>query len=123
VQRKKQQCWLWYGLNRRTGYIPAFVSGRRTDASFQKLCRKLDRGDVLYFATDYWQSYDKTLDPKRHHIGKDSTQRIKRKNLNFRTHLKQMQRRTIDFPKSWEMHEAVIKLYIQGKRIRNADRP
>ncbi|HEX8493561.1 MAG TPA: IS1 family transposase, partial [Pyrinomonadaceae bacterium] len=33
-------------------------------------------------------------------------------NLNFRTHLKRLQRRTICFSKSTEMHEALIKLYI-----------
>src|SRR5690606_19588735 len=41
VQGKKQQCWLWYGLSRHTGYIAAFVLGRRTDASCKKLYRKL----------------------------------------------------------------------------------
>jgi insertion element IS1 protein InsB len=114
VQNKKQQCWLWYGLNRHTGHIAAFVLGRRTDDSCQKLCGKLARCDVRHFATDDWQSYSKTLDPKRHHIGKEGTQNIERKNLNFRTHLKRMQRRTICFSKSWEMHEAVIKLYIHA---------
>jgi len=114
VQSKGQQCWLWYGLNRHTGYIPAFVLGRRTDASCRKLCRKLASCDVRHFATDDWQSYGKTLDPKRHHIGKDGTQRIERKNLNFRTHLKRLQRKTICFSKSLEMHQAVIKLYIHA---------
>jgi insertion element IS1 protein InsB len=114
VQDKKQQCWLWYGLNRHTGYIPVFVLGRRTDASCRKLCRKLARCDVRHFATDDWQSYGKTLDPQRHRVGKDGTQRIERKNLNFRTHLKRMQRRTICFSKSWKMHEAVIRLYIHA---------
>ena len=114
VQNKGQQCWLWYGLNRHTGYIPVFVLGRRTDASCRKLCRKLASCDVRHFATDDWQSYGKTLDSKRHHIGKGGTQNIERKNLNFRTHLKRLQRRTICFSKSLDMHQAVIKLYIHA---------
>lgn len=114
VQSKKQQCWLWYRLNRRTGHTLAFVLGRRTDDSCRKLCKKLARCDVSHFATDDWQSYSKTLDPNRHRIGKKGTQRIERKNLNFRTHLKRMQRRTICFSISLEMHEAVIKIYIHA---------
>ena len=34
--------------------------------------------------------------------------------MNFRTHLKRLQRRTICFSKSEEMHGAVLKLYIDS---------
>jgi len=112
VQNKGQQSWLWYGLNRHTGYIAAFVVGRRTDASCKKLARKLEKCQVRGFYTDDWQSYPKALEAKRHHAGKDGTQRIERKNLNFRTHLKRMQRKTIGFSKSTQMHQNVLKLYI-----------
>ena len=114
VQNKGQQCWLWYGLNRHTGHIPAFVLGRRTDASCRKLHRKLASCEVHHFFTDDWKSYGKIFDPKRHHVGKDGTQNIERKNLNFRTHLKRLQRKTICFSKSLKMHQAVIKLYIHA---------
>jgi len=114
VQNKGQQMWLWYGLNRHTGHIPVFVVGRRTDASCRKLVQKLASCQVRNFYTDDWQSYPKVLPSKRHHIGKDGTQRIERKNLNFRTHLKRLQRKTICFSKSPEMHENVLKLYIHA---------
>ena len=114
VQHKKQQQWLWYGLNRRTGRIAAFVIGRRTDRSCRQLCQKLAPCRVQNFYTDNWQSYTKALDSKRHHVGKSGTQNIERKNLNFRTHLKRLQRRTICFSKSIKMHQAVLKLYIHA---------
>jgi insertion element IS1 protein InsB len=119
VHDKKRQRWLWYGLNRRTGRIAAYVIGRRTDRSCRQLCRKLSRCQVQNFYTDDWPSYAKCLDAKcldakRHHIGKSGTQNIERKNLNFRTHLKRLQRRTICFSKSDEMHQAVLKLYIHA---------
>jgi insertion element IS1 protein InsB len=101
-------------VNRLTGYVPAFVLGRRTDAGSRKLCQKLANCDVRRFSTDEWRSYDKTLNPKRHHVGKDGTQRIERKNLNFCTHLKRMQRKTICSSRSREMHEAIIKHYIHA---------
>ncbi len=112
VHRKEQQMWLWYGLNRHTGYIPAFIVGRRTDASCRKLAQKLAPCQVRNFYTDDWQSYAKIFPEERHHIGKDGTKNIERKNLNFRTHLKRFQRRTICFSKTEEMHLSVLKLYI-----------
>lgn len=112
VGSKKQQCWLWYGRNRRTGRIAAFVLGRRTDRSCRQLVKKLSPCQVQNFYTDDWQSYGKCLDPQQHHIGKSGTQGIERCNLNLRIHLKRLQRRTICFSRSPQMHEAVIKLYI-----------
>ena len=112
VGSKQQQCWLWYSRNRRTGRIAAFVLGRRTDSGCRQLVKKLNRCQVQNFYTDDWQSYGKCLDPQRHHIGKSGTQGIERCNLNFRTHLKRLQRRTICFSRSPEMHEAVLKLYV-----------
>ena len=114
VQSKKQQNWLWYALNRRTGRIAAFVIGRRTDKSCRQLCRKLALCRVQEFYTDPWKSYTKCLDPQFHFVGKTGTQNIERKNLNFRTHLKRLQRRTIGFSKSFEMHCNVLKLYIHA---------
>ncbi len=112
IGKKSEQCWLWYGLNRATKRIAAYVLGRRTDKSCQELVEKLDSCQVANYYTDDWQSYRKTLDPERHHIGKDGTQDIERHNLNFRTHVKRLHRRTICFSKSAEMHAAVIKLYV-----------
>jgi len=114
VHDKKQQNWHWYALNRRTGRIAAFFIGRRTDQSCRQLCQKLAPCDVLEFYTDQWKSYSKFIDPQFHFIGKTGTQNIERKNLNFRTHLKRLQRKTIGFSKSTQMHYNVLKLYIHA---------
>ena len=112
IKDKSQQCWCWYGLNRATTRIAAYVLGRRTDASCQQLSVKLAGCAVENFYTDDWQSYAKILPGERHTIGKAETLNIERHNLNFRTHLKRLHRRTICFSKSAEMHAAVIKLYV-----------
>jgi hypothetical protein len=57
----------------------------------------------LHRPTDDWQSYGRCLDPQQHHIGKSGTQGIERCNLNFRTRLKRLQRRTICFSRSTEI--------------------
>ena len=109
VQSKKQQHWLWYGFNRRTKRIAAFVLGRRTDRSCRSLCKKLKPCRVQAYYTDHWKSYAKSLPTKRHTAGKKETQNIERCNLNLRTHLKRLQRRTICFSKSFEMHQNAPK--------------
>lgn len=112
IKDKSQQCWCWYGLNRATMRIAAYVLGRRTDASCQKLSDKLAGCAVENFDTDDWQSSAKTLPAERHTISKAVSLNIERHNLNFRRHLKRLHRRTICFSKSSEMHAAVIKLYV-----------
>ena len=112
IGSKSVQCWLWLARNRRTGRLAAFELGRRTDQSCARLCDKLEPTQVEELFTDDWQSYGKYLDPQRHQIGKNGTQGIERINLNFRTHLKRLQRRTICYSRSYELHYAVIKLYI-----------
>lgn len=112
VGKKDEQFWLWYAFEPRSKQILAWHCGRRTDASCRRLLNKLKSTQVLRFCTDDWESYEKLIPAHHHWIGKQWTQRIERQNLNLRTHLKRLQRRTICFSKSKRMHEAVIKLYI-----------
>ena len=63
---------------------------------------KLAACAVEQFYTDDWQSYEKRLPAARHPFSKAETQDIERHNLNFRTHSKRLQRKTIYFSKSDE---------------------
>lgn len=112
VKDKSRQCWCWYDLKRATTRIAAYILGRRTDRSCQQLVAKLSGCAVENFDTDDWQSYAKMLPREQHTSSKAETRHIERHNLNFRTHLKRLHRRTICFSKSDEMHAAVIKLYV-----------
>lgn len=112
VGSKQKQRWTWLGITSSTRRIGAFVNGRRTDKSCRELLNKYQNSKVTEFASDDWQSYQKYVPNDLHHIGKDKTQRIERVNLNFRVHLKRLNRRTIAFSKTDEMHDAVIKLYV-----------
>jgi insertion element IS1 protein InsB len=48
----------------------------------------------------------------QHEVGKNNTQKIERKNLNLRTWVKRLTRKTICFSKSDLMHDTVIGLLI-----------
>jgi IS1 family transposase len=112
VQRKNNQCWLWLAYSPKHRQMVSFSLGKRTDQSLQNLLEKLQALKITRFYSDNWESYQNLIPSYRHWIGKRGTQRIERQNLNFRTHLKRLQRRTICFSKSKQMLEAVVKLYI-----------
>jgi len=112
VEKKKNQCWLWLAYSSKHRQMLAFSLGKRTDESLRNLLGKLSAVQITRFYTDNWESYQNLIPEVRHWIGKSGTQRIERQNLNFRTHLKRLQRRTICFSKTKKMLEAVVKLYI-----------
>lgn len=112
IGKKKHQCWTWYAFDRQRKRVTAVVNGKRTDQSCNLLLKKLDGSSIKRFYTDRWESYLKLLPTACHIIGKEGTRNIERHNLNFRTHIKRLQRRTICFSKSPDMHDAVIRLYI-----------
>nr|AKQ76698.1 transposase [Candidatus Endozoicomonas cretensis] len=112
VGSKKNQRWLWYAWEPRFKRIIAHAFGRRTDATLKKLLKLLEPYRFEFFCTDDWASYAKLLPEKKHIIGKHFTQRIERQNLNFRTRLKRLARRSICFSRSEEVHDKVIGEFI-----------
>jgi insertion element IS1 protein InsB len=112
VGNKKNQRWTWYAVDRSNGVILAYHQGKRTDESCKALMGKLAQFPIRCFYTDDWQSYKKFIPEEKHRIGKDRTWKIERKNLNFRTHIKRLNRKTICFSKNETIHDNVIGMYI-----------
>ena len=52
------------------------------------------------------------IDKEKHQVGKANTQKIERKNLNFRTWIKCLARKTVCCSKLKRMHDIVIGLLI-----------
>jgi insertion element IS1 protein InsB len=52
------------------------------------------------------------IDPEKHEVGKEQTQKIESKHINLRTRIKRLVRRTICFSKTTTMHDLVIGLFI-----------
>lgn len=125
VGNKSNQRWTWYAIERKSGCILAWHNGKRTDKDFLILWNMLKVFDIAKYHTDNWSSYSKYIPPHRHSIGKENTWKIERKNLNFRTHLKRLARRTICFSKNEMIHDNVIGMYIEkyyyktGKYLNN----
>ena len=112
VGDKSNQRWLWYAVDHATNTVLAYVFGKRRDTVFQDLKALLAPLNINRYFTDNWGAYERHLDADRHEIGKCNTQKIERKNLNFRTWIKRLARRSICFSKLEGMHDIVIGLLI-----------
>lgn len=112
VGNKANQRWLWYAVDHATNTVLGYVFGRRTDEVFKELKALLAPLNVTRYFTDDWGAYGRHLDAGDHEVGKRNTQKIERKNLNFRTWIKRLTRRTICFSKLEVMHDTVIGLLI-----------
>jgi insertion element IS1 protein InsB len=93
--------------------ILAWHNGKRQEKDFLALWELLKPYPICKYHTDDWGAYSKYIPPDKHRIGKDRTWKIERKNLNFRTHLKRLNRKTICFSKNEQIHDNVVGMYIE----------
>jgi len=112
VAKKSNQRWLWYAIDHHSGKVLAYVLGTRKDEVFLKLKALLKPFGISKFYTDGWGAYERNLELEKHVIGKQNTQKIENKNLNLRTRIKRLARKTVCFSKSVIMHDLVIGLFI-----------
>ena len=111
---KKRPRWTWYLTEKDTGIVLAWQNGRRQDKVLQKLLDKVAHLPIRLCYTDDWSAYSRLFPEEYLHIvGKEDSWRIERKNLNFRTHLKRLNRKTICFSKNETIHDNVIGMYIE----------
>ena len=90
-----------------------YTLGKRTDATFKALIESVEHLPIQYYYTDNWGAYNRALPIwKTHIVNKANMQALERQNLNFRTHIKRLQRKNICLSKSEEIHDKVIGTYI-----------
>src|SRR5688500_1741500 len=112
VARKSNPRWLWHAIDHLTGQVLAYVFGRRKDEVFLKLKALLEPFGITKYDTDGWGSYQRHIDADEHQVGKANTQKIESKQINLRTRIKRLMRRTICFSKTERMHDLIIGLFI-----------
>ncbi|HBL0924203.1 TPA: IS1 family transposase [Escherichia coli] len=113
VGSKARQHWLWYAYNTKTGGVPAYTFGPRTDQTCRELLALLTPFNIGMLTSDDWGSYGREVPKNKHLTGKIFTQRIDRNNLTLRTRIKRLGRKTICFSRSVEIHEKVIGAFIE----------
>lgn len=90
----------------------AYALGARGDETLKRLLALLSVFKIRLYCTDGWEGYQRHLPADKHLITKRYTQSIERQNLNFRTRLKRLARKTLCFSKSIEVHDKVIGEFI-----------
>jgi len=100
-------------MEKQTGIIIAWHNGKRTDNDLQCLLDYMSNIPVNKYYTDDWGAYERLLPSHQHIVGKDETWKIERKNLNFRTHIKRLARKTICYSRNETIHDNVIGAYIE----------
>ena len=108
VKSKSNPRGLFYAYDRIRKRVLAHVFGPRNSLTLRRLLALLSQFNIAFYMTDAWPVYRTLLASTSHVISKKYTQRIERHNLNLRTHLKRLARRTICFSKSEEMHDKII---------------
>ena len=103
---------MWHAIERKSGKILAYVFGDRSGEVFLQLKALLLPFGISRFYTDDWGAYKRHLEPSKHKVGKQNTQKIENKHLNLRTRIKRLTRKTICFSKTVFMHDLVIGLFI-----------
>ena len=110
VRSKSNQCWLWYAVDHASNTVLSYTFGKGQDAVFNELKTLLDPLEIRRYYTDGWGACERHLEVEKHQVGKQNTQKIERKNLNWRTLIKRLTRKTICFSKLESLHDPVIGL-------------
>jgi insertion element IS1 protein InsB len=114
IGHKDNQYWIAYALCPVSKAVIDFTVGKRSKGTLRRVVNTLLLSGVQYISTDHLNIY-RTLIPAERHCRKAyHTNHIERYNLNLRTHLKRLGRRTLCFSKSRRLLEACVRIYFWG---------
>jgi len=111
IGKKSNEYWVAYALERQTRQVVDFVVGKRTKATLKALIEPLLNIRPGIIRTDNLTHYQRIIPKKIHLAGAYCINRIERKNLSIRTHLKRLSRRTIAFSRDIEMLKSCLRIY------------
>ena len=111
IKRKDNLVWVAYALQKDTKEIVEFSVGKRTNKTLKTVVDTLVLSNAKTIATDQLKNYKYLIPGNIHQTKQYGTNHIERKNLNLRTHLKRLNRRTICYSKSVVMLTACLKIY------------
>ncbi|MEO6302270.1 MAG: IS1 family transposase [Bacteroidia bacterium] len=113
VQNKNERCYIMYALNKNTRQVVDFMIGNRTKENINKIISKLIALKPKMIFTDRLNIYPLLIERRIHTTIIYKINHIERFNLNLRTHLKRLTRKTICFSKSKVMLENCLKIYLK----------
>lgn len=113
VGNRKNESWIMYAINKVSRKIVALCVGRRTKENLQCITQAVIQRNPKIICTDRLPMY-RSLIPEDIHVVKErKTNHIERMNLQFRTQLKRLSRKTICFSRSEKMLRSSVWLCVK----------
>ena len=114
-RQKKDDCWLWWAIDRATKRILGWTLGDRGTETAERLDAQLPHAAHVIFATDFWHPYGKIFGQAHPVQGKAPTFTIESLNNRIRCYLARLKRKTHSYSKSKANLAASILLFIVRK--------
>jgi IS1 family transposase len=111
IGKKENKFWVVCAFERETKRVVDFRVGRRTKRTLRFVTDTLLLTHARKIYTDGLKLYEFIIPKIIHKKSAFMINHIERMNLNIRTHLKRLNRRTICFTKNSLMLEACLKIY------------
>ncbi len=111
IKQKARLCWVVIGMEKETGKVVSINVGARTNKTLNVVTQTLLNAKPKKIYTDRLKNYKYLMPETLHSVKRFGTNKIERVNLNLRTHLKRLSRRTICYSKSVMMLVACLKIY------------
>ncbi|WP_294680222.1 IS1 family transposase [uncultured Fluviicola sp.] len=111
IGNKNNRVCVAYSLNAKTKEVIDLVVGRRNKTNLKRIISTLLLSDAKQITTDKLNIYKELIPVRIHSTKNRGINHIERQNLNLRTHIKRLNRRTICYSKSATMLLAVVKIY------------
>jgi len=109
--RKRSIKWIIYAINRKTNQVVDVIIGSRSKENLAIIINKLKLLFPKKIITDKLITYPNLVIPIEHDTRRYKNNKIERSNLNLRTHIKRLSRKTICYSKSEKMLENCVLLY------------
>nr|WP_317193240.1 IS1 family transposase [Chryseobacterium endalhagicum] len=113
---KSNVMWLVYDINKSTHEIAGFYIGRRNSKTLNSVVKTLITPKAKKNYPDKLRNYQYLISKEIHSTKRYGTNRIERKNLSIRTHVKRLNRKTICFSRNILILNSILKIYFWIER-------
>ena len=111
IKKKDKPIWIVLALERSSKKIVTFTIGSRTNKTLNTVIKTIELAKPKKIFTDKLKNYRYLINNKIHSAKQYGTNHVERANLDLRTNLKRLNRKTICFSKSITVLTAILKIY------------
>lgn len=110
-KKKDNKLWIWKAYDSNRGKLLDWECGDRDNATLEKLLKRLEKFDVVFYFTDGYEPYRSLLPKKKLFQGKDGTHAIERNNGRQRHWFARFRRKSIVVSKTKEMVNITMAIF------------